>query len=119
MTNSKSSVHMNDFTDYRLTGDLRVTAAATVKQVGCYRDLLEPLGKSSTILDDACRDGRIALPLSRFYKSLTGVEINPKLVEIANSLSSEVKNVQFIAEDVRNLSLPDNTFDGVLSAFSS
>jgi ubiquinone/menaquinone biosynthesis C-methylase UbiE len=119
MSNNQSSKHINDFSDYRLTGDLRITSEATAKQVACYKHLLKPLGKKSSILDDACRDGRIALPLSPFYKKITGVDANEKLIEIAEASSTEQKNLQFLVQDIRKLSFPDNSFDGVLSAFSS
>lgn len=119
MSKNKQSKLINDFTDYRLTGDLRITPEATAIQVACYKRLFEPLGVENTILDDACRDGRIAIPLSQYYKKVTGVEVNHKLVESARKQSINHKNLVFFEEDVRKLSFLDNSFDGVLSAFSS
>ena len=111
--------NINDFTDYRLTGDARVGPAATAKQAKCYRRLLVPLGPQSTILDISCRDGRHTMPLSKFYKMTVGVDNNEKLLKEARQVSAELKNISFVEGDVRKLQFEDNSFDGVLSGFSS
>jgi SAM-dependent methyltransferase len=111
--------NINDFTDYRLTGDARITPEATAKQAKCYRRLLIPLGPQSTILDVSCRDGRHTVPLAKFYKMATGVDSNKLLLEEARQASKELKNIRFIEDDVRELQFDENSFDGVLSSFSS
>lgn len=111
--------NLNDFTDYRLTGDVRISQQATTKQVKCYEHLLLPLGPQSTILDVSCRDGRLTIPLAGFYGKTIGIDDNRRLLEEARNSGAELGKVQFQEHDVRQLPYDDNTFDGVISGFSS
>jgi|SRR5581483_3395295 len=113
------NTNINDFTDYRLTGDARISPNATAKQVRCYRRLLLPLGPQSTILDVSCRDGRLTIPLAKFYKMVVGVDANEQLLGKAQAAQDTLKNIRFAKNDARKLEFDDNSFDGVVSGFSS
>lgn len=119
MPKKRDRKNINDFTDYRLTGDARISLAATAKQAKCYRQLLIPLGPQSTVLDVSCRDGRHTVPLAKFYKKAIGVDANELLLKEARKATAKLKNVGFVEDDVRKLRFDDNSFDGVLSSFSS
>ena len=114
------NIHINDFSEYRLTGDPRISPAETARQVACYRKLFSPLGSNSAVADVACGDGRQTLPLARVYEKVVGFDNDEQQMHRARERSAEFDNVKFVRADMRKeLPVSSGTFDGVLSGFSS
>lgn len=71
------------------------------------------------VLDVACGPG---VNFSHFSDSanIVAVDINPELLEIARDEAAEVKNpVQLETMDAQNLAFDDDSFDNVVSSFST
>jgi ubiquinone/menaquinone biosynthesis C-methylase UbiE len=69
------------------------------------------------ILDLGCGTGNLSIPLARRGYSVTGVDLSPAMIEVARKKAMEAGlEVSFSVGDMRNLSLPCETFDTVISA---
>jgi ubiquinone/menaquinone biosynthesis C-methylase UbiE len=79
--------------------------------------LLPHLTPSMDVLDVGCGPGNITIDLARVVSSgnVTGVDLSPEVIEIAQQLKleSEVANVSFDVGDVYGLTFPDKSFDVV------
>jgi len=87
--------------------------------------LAEEGHKGCRILDAPCGIGRVAIPLARLGFEVTGVDLSPHLVGVANKKATEFKvasgRARFLVADMRDLAskfAPDS-FDAVLNAFTS
>ena len=70
---------------------------STEKRFEKYK-ILNYLSKSKTGLDIGCNSGFFTIYVSRFLKNITGIEINPYLVKIADETKSFLKtgNIDFV-----------------------
>lgn len=75
------------------------------------------LRRDDKVLDLGCNAGQLTLKIAKRVKSVIGLEVDVKLLEVANGFLSQsgAKNVTFIRGDA-NKSLPfkDNSFNKVL-----
>lgn len=71
------------------------------------------LKKDFEILDFGCGVGRISLWLAPSVKKVIGVDISPKMIEIARKRSKllNIENAEFVQFDDNNLRFEDNSFD--------
>lgn len=61
-------------------------------------------GKTATVLDLGCGQGRLSIPVSEFCKEVIGVDFTPKSIEMAKYYSSQhdCSNIVFVLSDVLN-----------------
>jgi SAM-dependent methyltransferase len=77
------------------------------------------------ILDAPCGIGRIAIPLARLGFEVTGVDLSPHLVRVANKKAADVKlapgRAKFLVGDMHDLAsmFSPSSFDAVLNVFTS
>jgi SAM-dependent methyltransferase len=70
------------------------------------------------VLDVACGTGNAALRAAAAGARTVGVDLTPKLLEVARSLANEAGvAIEFKEGDAEDLPLPDESFDAVLSVF--
>ncbi len=74
------------------------------------------LSKSDRVLEIGCGTGIISLGISGHALSVTGVDISPRMIEMAKAkaLSEKITNVDFQTYDGYSLPFGDNSFDRVL-----
>lgn len=77
--------------------------------------LRDILNKNQTVLDIGCNSGFLALQIAPYVKSIVGIELDSKQVEVGRMVSklSGIDNVTFVADDFNNY-CEDNTFDIVM-----
>ena len=84
-----------------------------------FRDQEEPvckkyLKKDKKILDLGCGSGRLTIALSNCgYKDVTGVDILPKMIELAKK-ATQNKNITYFRGDATNLQFDNKSFDAVV-----
>jgi SAM-dependent methyltransferase len=85
--------------------------------------LLQNTQQGNNILDLGCGTGEDALFLAQNGVNVTGVDISPKMIEIAENKTSENnlnKNLQFFCRDMESfLNENTNKFDAVISNFNA
>lgn len=87
-----------------------------LKMLGKTRPYLKAGG---TVLDYGCATGSIAFELAKSAKTVYGVDISPKMIEIARekAVKNKTDNVSFICGSIFNEALKKESFD-VITAFS-
>lgn len=81
--------------------------------------------RDPSILDVPCGIGRVAIPLARLGFEVTGVDLSPHLITVANKKAAEHKlkpgRAKFLVCDMHDLSskFPRENFDVVLNVFTS
>ncbi len=81
--------------------------------------------KGCKILDVPCGIGRLAIPLARLGFEVTGLDLSPHLVGVANRKADGFKltagRTNFLVGDMRELGsmFPPSSFDAVLNVFTS
>lgn len=74
------------------------------------------LSNVRTVLEVGCGIGVVASNLSDKYQwDVTGIDLDPKQIEIAKNDNVENENLKFFEADVTELPFEDGEFDGVLS----
>ena len=69
-----------------------------------------------TALDFGCGVGRLSRPLAGQFTQCYGVDVSPKMIELARTLNKHISNCSFLTSEEQNLrDLPDNHFDLVCS----
>jgi SAM-dependent methyltransferase len=78
-----------------------------------------------TILDAPCGIGRVAIPLARLGFEVTGIDLSPHLVSVANKKAGgfnlKAGRARFLVGDMRELGsrFATGSFDAVLNVFTS
>jgi SAM-dependent methyltransferase len=101
-----------DFT--RIAATMRESGEALVQRIG--------VSEGMRVLDLGCGDGTTAIPSAKTGASVLGVDIARNLVEAGNKRAAEqgLTNLKFQEGDATNLAtLPDSTFDLVMSIFGA
>lgn len=75
-------------------------------------------GKTATVLDLGCGQGRLSIPVSKFCKEVIGVDFTPKAIKMAKNYSSQhsCNNITFVLSDVLSYAKEssESSFDVVL-----
>jgi ubiquinone/menaquinone biosynthesis C-methylase UbiE len=72
--------------------------------------------KNKDLIEIGCADGRLTFPLANICRSVIGLDLDDRFIEIAKQKVSDLnkQNIQFIAGDASELLLASNTADFVL-----
>ena len=98
------------------TGDYRAVAqkVASIADVLVPRAGIEP---GMEILDVACGTGNASIPAARLGARVTGLDLSPRLVEIARERGADAGvQVDWLEGDAQSLPFDDDSFDRVISA---
>jgi ubiquinone/menaquinone biosynthesis C-methylase UbiE len=72
--------------------------------------------ENQSYLEVGCGNGSVCKYIAEKYPwSVTGVDVDPKQIQIAQESSRDVPNIRFVEADATNIPFPDNNFDIVLS----
>ena len=80
--------------------------------------LLEQIDKKEKkdYLEVGCGNGSVCKHLAETYSwNVTGVDVDPEQIQLANERSKNLENVRFLEADATELPFEDNEFDIVLS----
>lgn len=81
-----------------------------------YIDLfLEKLSQGATVIDVGCGPGQFSQYLKQKGCDVTGVDLSEEMLEIAKQ---KVLGVEFRKMDMRRLDIPDESYEGLLVAYS-
>ncbi len=78
-------------------------------------DLVKRLPEGATVLDAGCGPGHASRFLARRGFSVTGIDISRQMLELAQK---KVPRATFLRMDMRKMSLPATTFDGVVCLYA-
>ena len=100
---------------YQSFDDLNITGYRNTKERLNKLDLFE-ITKNKNVLDIGCNAGFVILSLSKVIKSGYGFDINPYLIEIANTVKNHlnISNCDFLDSTFEELPSNEN-YDVVLS----
>jgi SAM-dependent methyltransferase len=87
---------------------------------GAAEVLVERVGPqgAETLLDVATGTGNVAIPAALAGASVTGLDLTPRLLEVARGRASEAGvDIHFIEGDAEELPFADDSFDRVTSCF--
>ncbi len=72
------------------------------------------------VLDLGCGSGQLALPVSSMVKSVTGVDISPRMIELLKSklTQNEIGNVKTMTASIQELNFAQGSFDLILSNYA-
>ena len=72
-------------------------------EVDFYRELMahSPLVKSYGVLEIACGTGRITLQLAKDGINITGLDLSPEMMDVAQKKSVGMSNVNWVVGDMR------------------
>lgn len=79
------------------------------------RKFIESMPSSAKILDCGCGPGQDSEVFAKLGFNVTGIDITPEFVKMAKR---RVPKANFMQMDMREISLPVDTFDGVWVSFS-
>lgn len=68
------------------------------------------------VLDLACGSGWLSVFLSKYNFDVTGIDISPAAITLANRWKEEdkIENVTFMEADIFNLPFPEKSFDAII-----
>ena len=72
--------------------------------------------ENQNYLEVGCGNGSVCRYVATNYPlHVTGVDVDPRQIQLAQESSQDIKNVRFLTADATNLPFPDKDFDIVLS----
>ena len=79
-----------------------------------------PLVRGKRVLDLGCGDGRLALGVAPFAKTVDGIDPDAEAIAAAkrNARKGGVRNVRFAAGAAQHLAYPDAAFDVVILSWT-
>ncbi len=76
------------------------------------------IGPTDRVLDVACGTGNVAIPAAAAGATVTGVDLTPRMLEVARRRADEAAvDVEWREADAEDLPFEDGSFDVVVSAF--
>jgi ubiquinone/menaquinone biosynthesis C-methylase UbiE/CRP-like cAMP-binding protein/GNAT superfamily N-acetyltransferase len=116
---SKGSYVVDEFADSQ--GELDRLRFQAKTGFGLEKKMFDTFGidQNSEVIDVGCGPGFFANEVYQAYqpKKLMGLELDPKLIEIANRELSGIRGVEFVQGSVYDLPLQDSSFDAAYSRF--
>lgn len=83
-----------------------------------YLSRLDINASDSRILEIGCGTGRVALPLSKIFRSVVAVDVSRTMLVLAQESATDSENISFIETDGMRLSgIDDNSIDLASSFF--
>ncbi|WP_423364353.1 class I SAM-dependent DNA methyltransferase [Mycoplasma sp. P36-A1] len=84
------------------------------------KDTINNIKEFNNILDLACGSGTLAFMLKNSENEVTGLDLSAEMLMIANDYNHEhKKGVSFIQQDLKELTLPKNTYDLITCTLDS
>jgi len=82
-------------------------------ELGCFKG-------GERILDSGCGPGLVSCYLSQFVKEVTGVDLTPAMVDLAEETAKKqgLSNTHFLIGDMLSLPAKDKTFDACVSRYT-
>ena len=72
--------------------------------------------ENQSYLEVGCGNGGVCKYIAENYPlNVTGVDVDPKQIQLAQESSQDIRNIRFLNADATNLPFPDKEFDLVLS----
>ena len=96
--------------NHDITGDLSM-----LKRVRWYIDRLKARG-ATKILEVGCHNGDVTRCLAAAGFEMTGIDISPKVIEVAKRLSREHPEIRFEAKMLADVLASGETYDAVMFA---
>jgi SAM-dependent methyltransferase len=98
---------------YEVIGERLTSASARAV------DAVEP-GEGDSLLDVACGTGNASIPAARMGAKVTGLDLTPRLLDIARERAAEAGvEVEWVEGDAEELPFEDASFDAVISVFGA
>lgn len=72
---------------------------------------------SARVLDLCTGTGAVASRLATRYESVVGADISPRMLDVARTRHSSIRNVSWVEADAQNLAFDDCSFDFVTVAY--
>ncbi|WP_165867684.1 class I SAM-dependent methyltransferase [Mesorhizobium sp. DCY119] len=92
--------------DFRIYGDrLAQRQIEMFQRYGQY-----PLSQS-TVIDLGCGLGRVSLPFSRVFASVTAIDINRRILDAGRTYCADATNIVFIENDGATIPLPSSSVE--------
>lgn len=96
--------------DKLITNDFYIDLANKINEIKPFNN----------ILDLACGSGRLAFLLKRQDNFVTGLDLSNEMLMIANDKNLELKKgIEFVNQDMTNLTLPNNNYDLITCSLDS
>lgn len=77
-------------------------------------------GEGTMLLDVACGTGNASIPAALAGAKVTGLDLTPRLLDIARERASEAgAEIEFVEGDAQDLPFEDSSFDAAVSVFGS
>jgi 2-polyprenyl-3-methyl-5-hydroxy-6-metoxy-1,4-benzoquinol methylase len=96
-----------------IRGKFFASGAAVISDIaGFVRKYIKPEFRPARSLDFGCGVGRLLIPIAKISECAVGVDIAPKMLEIAkaNAAAAKVSNIEFVVSD-DDFSRVDGQFD--------
>ena len=71
--------------------------------------------RSENALEIGCGTGEFTRLLASRAQSVVALDLSPQMIRLANSLSANYQNIEFVLGDVMSLSLPAERYDCIVS----
>ena len=86
-------------------------------------EIFQQLGRftgTQKVLDSGCGPGLVSCYLSQFVEEVTGVDLTPAMVDLANATAEKkgLTNTRFLLGDMLSLPAEDKTFDACVSRYT-
>jgi SAM-dependent methyltransferase len=77
-------------------------------EIDFYREMAE-MAKSTDggVLEVACGTGRVAIRLARTGAKVVGIDLSPRMLEVAKGNSAQISNIRWIEGDMRSFQLTE------------
>jgi len=79
-------------------------------------DFIKTLGKTDTVADIGCGNGRHLVPIAKQFKNAIGLDISSKLLDIVRNklLENNLENTILLHSDTVNIPIKDDSLDAVI-----
>jgi ubiquinone/menaquinone biosynthesis C-methylase UbiE len=100
----------------RISGEYEKFREGYPKQIFVDVVSFANISAKSEVLEVGCGSGKATLPFAKLGCHITGLDINPELIAMASSKTSQFKNVEYINSSFETADLATGSFDMVFAA---